>query len=265
MKFLMVNGKFYRDSNGKLITVPDNYNNELLTIGGNILTIGGKLVGDKYSGSTYPKKGDLIIIQGETYRVLKIDENIVKLLGMNDITTCTWKGKVSTITYDSSPININLNNWRYDLKKPFYSAIKYDLPIEMRAWYPAEKSGWTKYIGIYNDTQYVLSPNPTSSLETKYRAYAPSIDDVIEYLEADSSMDISNTTITPENINMMFFNTPSMIASAVWLRTREHAGNRAFRIDGNTGSIQLAALTNTAGVRPVVQADLSKISWELST
>ena len=47
MKFLTVNGKFMRTSNGKLITVPDNYNNEPLKLNGKLLTFGGAVIGSK--------------------------------------------------------------------------------------------------------------------------------------------------------------------------------------------------------------------------
>lgn len=47
MKFLTVNGKFMRTSNGKLITVPDNYNNEPLKLNGKLLTFDGAVIGSK--------------------------------------------------------------------------------------------------------------------------------------------------------------------------------------------------------------------------
>ena len=52
MKFLIINGKLARMSNGDFITVPDNYNNELLTINGKLLTVGGAIVGKNFTGET---------------------------------------------------------------------------------------------------------------------------------------------------------------------------------------------------------------------
>lgn len=45
MKFLRVNGKLVRMSNGDFITVPDDYNNEPLRINGKLLMVGGAIVG----------------------------------------------------------------------------------------------------------------------------------------------------------------------------------------------------------------------------
>ena len=55
MKFLIIDGKFQRNANGQFITVPDNYDNELLTLNGKLLkTSEGRLIGNKYK----PAKGD---------------------------------------------------------------------------------------------------------------------------------------------------------------------------------------------------------------
>ena len=64
MKFLIINGKFQKDANGQLITVPDNYDNELLTLNGKLLKTSAGLVGNKYK----PAKGytDCITFTGES-------------------------------------------------------------------------------------------------------------------------------------------------------------------------------------------------------
>lgn len=45
MKFLTINGKLQRDSSGKLITIPDNYDNSAITLNGKLLKTGGGLIG----------------------------------------------------------------------------------------------------------------------------------------------------------------------------------------------------------------------------
>ena len=54
MKFLTINGKLQRNANGQFITVPDNYDNELLTLNGKLLKTSAGLIGNKYK----PAKGD---------------------------------------------------------------------------------------------------------------------------------------------------------------------------------------------------------------
>lgn len=53
MKFLMINGKLQKDSNGKLITLPDSYeNNKIVSLNGKVLTVGGKVIKTSVSGET---------------------------------------------------------------------------------------------------------------------------------------------------------------------------------------------------------------------
>lgn len=64
MKFLTINGKLQRNANGQFITVPDNYDNELLTLNGKLLKTSTSLIGNRYK----PAQGDTdcITFTGET-------------------------------------------------------------------------------------------------------------------------------------------------------------------------------------------------------
>ena len=74
MKFLIINGKLQKGGNGKFVTVSDDYNNEPLKLNGNILMIGGKVVGNNPKGeSVLPKLAtpQNVIIDGT---ILTFDE-----------------------------------------------------------------------------------------------------------------------------------------------------------------------------------------------
>lgn len=45
MKFLTINGKLQRDSAGRLVTIPDNYDNQALTLNGKLLKTGAGIIG----------------------------------------------------------------------------------------------------------------------------------------------------------------------------------------------------------------------------
>ena len=66
MKFLTVNGKFMRNSAGKLITVPDNYDNEPLKLDGKLLTFGGAVIGSKTSTLSKLATPQNVIVDGTT-------------------------------------------------------------------------------------------------------------------------------------------------------------------------------------------------------
>ena len=64
MKFLRIDGKLQKDAQGKFITVPDNYDNQPLTLEGKLLKTSAGLIGNKYK----PAKGytDCITFTGES-------------------------------------------------------------------------------------------------------------------------------------------------------------------------------------------------------
>ena len=66
MKFLIINGKLARMSNGDFITVPDNYNNEPLTINGKLLMVGGAIVGKNFTGEVQLATPQNVIAYGTT-------------------------------------------------------------------------------------------------------------------------------------------------------------------------------------------------------
>ena len=66
MKFLIINGKLARMSNGDFITVPDNYNNEPLVINGKLLTVGGAIVGKNFTGEVQLATPQNVIAYGTT-------------------------------------------------------------------------------------------------------------------------------------------------------------------------------------------------------
>ena len=75
MKFLIINGKFQKDANGKLITVPDNYDNEPLTLNGKLLKTSAGLVGDKYKPLPAQVTPVISLVSGSTIQIDTIDEN----------------------------------------------------------------------------------------------------------------------------------------------------------------------------------------------
>ena len=75
MKFLIINGKFQKDANGKLITVPDNYDNEPLTLNGKLLKTSAGLVGDKYKPLPNQATPVISLVSGSTIQIDTIDDN----------------------------------------------------------------------------------------------------------------------------------------------------------------------------------------------
>lgn len=289
MKFLLINGKLYkRNSDNKIITIPDNYNNEPLTIGGNILTIGGKLVGDKYSGSTYPyvmpAKGDLVTIESKQYRVLKTSGTVAEVLCMyNAASSLVFDTNSSySNTYANKNIDIYCNNTFYsELPAAVQQAIV-PKTFTQDSWRSSDYSSdnnspaLASYIGTYNSgySDYTISLiNTAYDSSITRNCYCLSIQDIIDYLEVTENMTTTSgptyTTLNARNIWRMFWNkTREQSDQCVWLRSALHGNSiNVFYIMSDLGML-MRNLVNDGSytvVRPAFQIDLSKISWESST
>lgn len=53
MKFLTIGGEVKKDASGKLITVPDNYENKLIKLNGKLLKYNNKLVKGAFPTITF--------------------------------------------------------------------------------------------------------------------------------------------------------------------------------------------------------------------
>ena len=74
MKFLTINGKLQRDSSGRLITIPDNYDNSAITLNGKLLKTGGGLIGSNIIKRQLSTPV-ISLVSGTTIQIDTIDEN----------------------------------------------------------------------------------------------------------------------------------------------------------------------------------------------
>lgn len=74
MKFLTINGKLQRDSSGRLITVPDNYDNSAITLNGKLLKTSGGLIGSNIIKRQLSTPA-ISLVSGTIIQIDTIDEN----------------------------------------------------------------------------------------------------------------------------------------------------------------------------------------------
>lgn len=237
-----------------------------------------------YCKRELPVKGALINLdldnKGEKqYRVLSIDGNVAKLLGMSDISTSQYNAtskttSMNTITvqqYAESTLDNYLNiTWYNTLKDTIKDAI---IPqtITQDAWY-GSASGIPSYSGTYGTTvpgtnNYNISKFTRGPLRVGDRnIYALSVQDVISYL-SDENMRVDTSAIL-RNVNIwkMFWNTEiqSDDYSNLWLRSASATNTeRVWAIGGSAGYLGFATPVNDAAVRPAFNIDLSKIPYSI--
>ena len=216
-----------------------------------------------------PVKGDIITIDSKQYRVLKTEGTIAEVLCMYDAN--------SSIAFDSASSNYNhyyagknidtyCNNTFYSgLTAAMKSAIV-DKTFTQDSW-SREDSVPTEshYTGKYgSSTYYLMLADATYGSSITRHCYCLSVQDVLDYLEATTSMGISDTTLTDTNIWKMFWNvTTSQSYKDIWLRSANYLGaDGAFFVFGDSGGyLEILDVSYALAVRPAFQIDLSKIAW----
>lgn len=227
-----------------------------------------KVVVDVKPKVVMPVKGDLITLDGKQYRVLKTNDTVAEVLAMYDATDKQEFG--SNNVYANSSLDTYLSNTFYEsLSIPIQHAIV-DRTFTQDSWEGG--TGWdadpNNYSGVYNPSErYVIKAiNSTYGVKISRKFYVLSLEDVVNYLDAKTSMDFSNTTLTFENIWKMFWNqTTSPDSENLWLRSAySESANHSFCVDSELGFTNISLTSRAYTVRPAFQIDLSKVDWTKS-
>ncbi len=218
-----------------------------------------------------PIKGDLIMLDGKQYRVLKINNTVAEILAMYDASSRIEFDSAASgynNTYAGKNIDTYCNNTFYSgLSSAMKTAIV-DKTFTQDSWRQFTSFTWDlHYIWKADPLVYYLTlKNASYGLSITRHCYCLSIQDIIDYLDATTSMGENNTTLTDTNIWKMFWNKPIQSNKYTWLRSASYSSpNAAFYVDGGSGcltdgSVGLAWIA----ARPAFQIDLSKVDWTKS-
>ena len=218
--------------------------------------------------ATMPAKGDIITIEDKRYRVLKMSGTVAEVLCMYDANRSIAFDSASSNyndTYAGKNIDTYCNNTFYSgLSAAMKSAIV-DKTFTQDSWM-RQNSAPTEshYTGKYSSSTYYLTlVNAAYGSSITRHCYCLSVQDVLDYLEATTSMGTSDTTLTDTNIWKMFWNvTTSQSWKYIWLRSAYSSrSDCAFVVIGNSGELGYNDVYGTFAARPAFQIDLSKISW----
>mgnify|MGYP007064901789 CR=1 FL=1 len=216
---------------------------------------------------TYPVKGDLIALDGNIYRVLKINGTIAEVLTMDD-------SPIIQKFDDSGNSNVYANSSLDSyLTSTFYNSLSVSIQnaivaktFQQDSWSSESKpNAIAKYNGTNSDADnYTLSlMSTTFGASISRKCYVLSCQDVIDYLEVTPAMGSTNTTLTSENVWKMFWNQTTQPESVgTWLRSADSDESViVFSIDRNTGSLYNDFVDEQHAVLPAFQIDLSKVEW----
>lgn len=215
-----------------------------------------------------PNKGDIITLDSKQYRVLKIEGTIAEVLCMYDANSSIKFDSASSgrnNTYAGKNIDTYCNSTFYNgLSAAMKSAIV-DKTFTQDSWARAQSVPTeSHYIGTSGPITYYLTlVNAAYGSSITRHCYCLSVQDVLDYLEATTSMGTSDTTLTDTNVWTMFWNQSTSSSSTYpWLRSANASqSNFAFGVSGNYGNLGLSGVEGANAARPAFQIDLSKIAW----
>ena len=220
-----------------------------------------------FEKAAMPVKGDIITLDSKQYRVLKVNGTVAEVLCMYDANSSIKFDTNSSYnnTYAGKNIDSYCNNTFYDgLSAAMKSAIV-DKTFTQDSWTRAfSVPEQLHYTGKYGSSIYYLTlVNATFGTSITRHCYCLSVQDVLDYLEATTSMGTSDTTLTDMSVWKMFWNvTTSQDGKYVWLCSAYPSDSSfAFYVNGFNGDLGNHSVNRTRAVRPAFQIDLSKISW----
>ena len=215
-----------------------------------------------------PVKGDIITLDSKQYRVLKLDGTVAEVLCMYDANSSIKFDSASSDynnTYAGKNIDTYCNNTFYSgLSAAMKSAIvDKTFTQDSWRWHSSVPTG-SHYTEKYGSSTYYLTlVNAAYGSSITRHCYCLSVQDVLDYLEATTSMGTSDTTLTDTNIWKMFWNVAtSQSVKHIWLCSANSSYHSSvFIVDGNLGILDRRTVDNTIAARPAFQIDLSKVEW----
>ena len=249
--------------------------NTYLSKDGKYFTLNGKLL--QYTPAPLVAKGDLIKLDlngngDKQYRVLGINGNVAKLLGMSDISTSqkyNATSKTGTFTngttgqsYVGSDLDTYLNTTWYNT---LTSTVKAAIVPESRTQYmyqyydrpntPNTPTYTYQYQYNWSDSDYENVNLTDSILIGNRNIFALDLKDIFDYF--------GKVCITSNELMELWTNQTSAITDKYWWLSSADAGSpgRAWCVSGGLGFLLSGGVGRAFAVRPAFNLDLSKINF----
>ena len=249
--------------------------NTYLSKDGKYFTLNGKLL--QYSPAPLVAKGDLIKLDldgngDKQYRVLRINGNVVKLLGMSDISTSqayNATSKTGTFTngttgqlYAGSDLDTYLNTTWYNT---LTSTVKAAIVPESRTQYmyqyydepntPNTPTYTYQYQYNWSDSDYENANLTDSILIGNRNIFALDLKDIFDYF--------GKVCITSNELMELWTNQTSSVGDKYWWLSSATAVDPgdAWYVYGDYGGLDGDGVVYASAVRPAFNLDLSKINF----
>ena len=267
----LVNGTVYEVKGGKCLV-----NGTAYSIKKGRTLIGGTGYDITFqSAVTMPVKGDLITMNLDgterQYRVLSVNGNVCKVLGMWDDFTSKYN-KTSTTTnfngttaqkYEGSTLDTYLNTtWYNKLSSEAKNAIVPENVVQYCYKYydkpntPNTPTYTYQYQYNWSNSDYDNANNIGNVTVGERNVFALDLKDIFDYFE--------KVCITSDELMTMFWNSTTKVSKYLWLRSANPLGsNFAWSVFGGYGSLGGGGANNSYVVRAALNLDMSKIQYTI--
>ena len=265
----LVNGTAYEVKGGKCLVNGTAYD----------IKKGRTLIGgtgyDITFGPVMPVKGDLITMNLDgterQYRVLSVNGNVCKVLGMWDDFTSKYNETSKTTNfngttaqkYEGSTLDTYLNTaWYNKLSSEAKNAIVPENVVQYCYQYydkpdtPNTPTYTYQYQYNWSNSDYENADNVGNVVVGNRNVFALDLKDIFDYM--------GKVCITSDELMTMFWNSTTKVSKYPWLRSSA-AGNSAsaWAVRGDSGRLNGLAAATSRVVRPALNLDISKIQYTL--
>ena len=205
------------------------------------------------------------------YRVLSVNGNICKVLGMwddftskyNETSTTTDFNGTAAQKYEGSTLDTYLNTtWYNTLSSEAKNAIVPENVIQYCYKYydqpntPNTPTYTYQYQYNWSDSDYENANNVGNVAVGNRNVFALDLKDIFDYF--------GKVCITSDELMIMFWNSTTKVSKYPWLRS-SFAGNRstAWAVAGDYGYLLDSGVPRNTVVRPTLNLDFSKIQYTL--
>lgn len=222
-----------------------------------------------------PAKGSIVKMNLDgterQYRVLSVNGNICKVMGMwddftskyNETSTTTTFGSTTAQKYESSTLDTYLNTtWYNTLSSESKNAIVPENVIQYCYKYydepntPNTPTYTYQYQYDWSDSGYENADNVGNVTVGNRNVFVLDLKDIFDY--------IGKVCITSNELMTMFWNSTTSVSKYLWLQSSiANDSGYVWLVGGDRGSLGFDVVTRSRVVRPALNLDMSKIQYEL--
>ena len=222
-----------------------------------------------------PAKGSIVKMNLDgterQYRVLSVNGNVCKVMGMwddftsryNETSTTTTFGSTTAQKYEGSTLDTYLNTtWYNTLSSEAKNAIVPENVVQYCYKYydepntPNTPTYTYQYQYSWSDSDYENADNVGNVTVGERNVFALDLKDIFDY--------IGKVCITSDELMTMFWNGTTKVSKYPWLRSSAADNSTgAWSVYGDGGFLYGDVATNSAVVRPALNLDMSKIQYTL--